>query len=115
MRTHTAADRRSYHRFEEHGLMARIGDKLHEVHDIAVGGMRVMRLETPVGGEMGVTLYPREGRQLALSQGMAVRCEVVGHLEDWTRLRFVSVSYTLAKFLIHHLARCHGVEPYIFK
>lgn len=115
MRAQQAADRRHYHRFDEHGLMARIGDKLHEVHDISVGGVRVARLDAAVGAEIALTLFPREGRQLELSRSMAVRCQIAGHTGEWTRLRFASVSYSLAKFLIHHLARCHGVEPYIFK
>ena len=46
---------------------------------------------------------------------MAVRGEVVGHVGEWTRIRFAAMSYSLAKFLIQHLAQRHGVEPYIFK
>lgn len=115
LRAHEGADRRQYHRFEDHGIMARIGDKLLEVHDVSVGGMRVGRIDAVIGAELSLTLFPREGRQLELSRAMTVRGEVVGHTGQWTRLRFVTVSYTLAKFLIQHLARRQGVEPYIFK
>lgn len=115
MRSHEVADRRQYHRFEEHGLMVRIGDKLLDVHDVSVGGIRVERMDVAVGAELGLTLFPREGRQLELARAMAVRAEVVGHAGQWTRLRFASMSFTLAKFLIQHLARRQGVEPYIFK
>lgn len=115
MRSHEAADRRNYHRFDDHGLMARIGDKLLEVHDVSVGGIRVERLEAATGQQVGLTLFPRDGRQLELSNAMAVRAEVVGHVGQWTRLRFATMSFTLAKFLVQHLARRNGVQPYIFK
>lgn len=115
MRTQEAEDRRHYQRFEQHGLMVRVGDKLLEVHDVSVGGIRVSRLDLPQGSEAAMTLFPRDGRQLELGRAMAVRGEVVGHVGQWTRLRFVSLSYTLAKFLIQHLAQRQGVEPYIFK
>ena len=115
MRAQQAEDRRHYQRFEQHGLMVRVGDKLLEVHDISVGGIRVSRLDLPLEAEAAMTLFPRDGRQLELSRAMAVRGKVVGHVGQWTRLRFVSLSYTLAKFLIQHLAQRQGVEPYIFK
>ncbi|HLO78090.1 MAG TPA: hypothetical protein VK196_16670 [Magnetospirillum sp.] len=115
MRPHDVDDRRHYQRFEQHGLMVRIGDKLHDVHDVSVGGIRVATLDAAIGTVLSMTLFPRDGRQLGLSQSMAVRGEVVGHVGAWTRIRFASMSYTLAKFLIQHLARRNGVQPYIFK
>ncbi len=115
MRPREADDRRQYQRFEQHGLMVRIGDKLLDVHDVSVGGIRVQRLDLAVGGTCQMTLLPRDGRQLDLSQSMAARGLVVGHVAGWTRLKFSSMSFTLAKFLVQHLARRHGVEPYIFR
>lgn len=115
LRSRQADDRRHYHRFEQHGLMARIGSVLHEVRDVSVGGIRVDALDAPVGAELAIVLFPRDGRQLGLAQSMTVRGEIVGHLRGATRIRFLSMSYALAKFLIQHLARRNGVEPYIFK
>lgn len=115
MRSRETDDRRHYHRFEQHGLMARIGTVLHEVHDVSVGGIRVDALNLSVGTELSITLFPRDGRQLEVAQSMTVRGLVVGHVKGATRIRFPAMSYTLAKFLIQHLARCQGVEPYIFK
>lgn len=115
MRSHQADDRRHYHRFEHHGLMARVGNQLHEVHDVSLGGMRLNAVDVAVGSELTLTLFPREGRQLGLSESLTVRGQVVGHVKDGTRIRFPTMSYTLAKFLIQHLARRHGVEPYIFR
>lgn len=115
MRSRLADDRRQYHRFDQHGLMARVGAKLYEVRDVSVGGIRMDALDVAVGTVLSITLMPREGRQLGLSQSMAVKGEVVGHVRGTTRIRFPAMSYTLAKFLIHHLARRNGVEPYIFK
>lgn len=115
MRVQQAEDRRRYQRFEQHGLMARVGDKLLEVYDISVGGIRLSRLDQQSGTEVAMTLFPREGRQLELSRSIAVRGEIVGHTGEWTRIRFCAPTYSLAKFLIQHLAQCYGVEPYIFK
>lgn len=115
MRSHQAEDRRNYHRFEHHGLMARVGNQLYEVRDVSLGGIRLDPLDVPVGAELVITLFPREGRQLGLSSAMNVRGLVVGHVKSGTRVRFPTMSYTLAKFLIQHLARRNGVEPYIFK
>lgn len=115
MRSPMLGDRRRYQRFEQHGLMARIGDTLLEMRDISVGGMCVARLEQPVGAEIAMTLFPRDGQHLDLGRSLVVRGEVLGHVDHWTRLRFVGMTYSLAKFLVQHLARCHGVEPYIFK
>ncbi|MGE5514973.1 MAG: PilZ domain-containing protein [Bacteroidota bacterium] len=115
LRSRQTDDRRQYHRFERHGLMARIGSVLHEVRDVSVGGIRIDALDAPVGTELAIVLFPRDGRQLGVSQSMTVRGEVVGHLKGATRIRFAAMSYALAKFLIQHLARRNGVEPYIFK
>ena len=115
MRAHHTDDRRQYHRFDHHGLMARVGNQLHEVRDVSLGGLRLDLLDVPVGTELTITLFPREGRQLGLSDAMNVRGHVVGHVKNGTRIRFPSMTYTLAKFLIQHLARRNGLEPYIFK
>lgn len=115
MRSHQADDRRQYHRFEHHGLIARIGSQLHEVRDVSLGGIRLDPVAVAVGADLTVTLFPREGRQLGLAQSLAVRCQVIGHVDDATRIRFAFMSYTLAKFLIQHLARRNGVQPYIFR
>lgn len=115
MRSRQAEDRRHYHRFDRHGLIARIGTVLHEVHDVSVGGIRVDALDLPVGTELSITLFPRDGRQLEVAQSMTVHGQIVGQVKDATRIRFPTMSYTLAKFLIQHLARCQGVEPYIFR
>lgn len=115
MRSRQADDRRHYHRFDKHGLMARIGTVLYEVHDVSVGGLRVDALTLPVGTELSITLFPRDGRHLELAQTISARGVVAGHVKGATRIRFPTMSYTLAKFLIQHLARSQGVEPYIFK
>lgn len=115
MRARETDDRRHYQRFEQHGLMARVGDKLLEVHDVSVGGIRLARLDLPVDADVAMTLFPRDGRQLELSRATMARGEVVGHVGQWTRIRFAAMSYSLAKFLIQHLAQRQGVEPYIFK
>lgn len=115
MRPHEADDRRHYHRFEQHGLMVRVASKLYEIHDVSVGGIRIDSLDAQVGAELALTLFPREGRQLNVGHSMSVRGQVVGHAGSSTRIRFASMSYTLAKFLIQHLARRNGVQPYIFK
>ncbi len=115
MRAREAGDRRHYQRFERHGLMVRVADKLLEVHDISVGGICVARFDQAVGAEVAMTLFPRDGRQLELSKSMPARAEVVGHTGQWTRLRFSGMSYSLAKFLVQHLAQRHGVQPFIFK
>ena len=115
MRSREAEDRRRFHRFEEHGLMARIGDRLLEVHDVSLGGIRVKRLDLEVGSTCDITLLPREEGEQGTAESLAVRGVVAGHVDGWTRIQFPSMSYTLAKFLIQHLARSQGVEPYIFK
>lgn len=115
MRPHQPEDRRHYQRFEQHGLMVRVGQKLHEVHDVSVGGIRIDLVDAPVGADLVLTLFPRDGRQLDVSQSMAARGQVVGHTGTCTRIQFVTMSFTLAKFLIQHLARRNGVQPYIFK
>ncbi|MGE5478152.1 MAG: hypothetical protein ACM3Q1_15970 [Bacteroidales bacterium] len=115
MRSRQMDDRRHYHRFEQHGLMARVGNNLHEVRDVSVGGIRIDAVEAAIGAELAITLFPRDGRQLDVDQSMTVRGEIAGHVQGTTRIRFLSMSYTLAKFLVQHLARRHGVEPYIFK
>lgn len=115
LRSRQVDDRRHYHRFEQHGLMARIGTVLHEVHDVSVGGIRIDGLDAPVGTELAITLFPRDGRQLDVSQAKAVRGQVAGHVKGGTRIRFPTMSFALAKFLIQHLARSNGVQPYIFK
>jgi hypothetical protein len=115
MRSRQMDDRRQYHRFEQHGLMARVGNNLHEVRDVSVGGIRIDAVEAEIGAQLAITLFSRDGRQLDVDQSMTVRGEVAGHVRGTTRIRFLSMSYTLAKFLVQHLARRHGVEPYIFK
>lgn len=115
MRARTNDDRRQYHRFEQHGLVVRIGTTLHQVHDVSVGGIRVEALSLPAGTEVVMTLIPREGAELELAEAMTVRGHVVGHVKNSARICFDGISYNLAKVLIRHLARRHGVEPYILK
>lgn len=115
MRARASGDRRQYHRFEQHGLMVRVGVNLHVVHDVSVGGLRIEGLTLPVGTEVTMALMPREGKKLGLAESMTVRGHVVGHVKNSARIRFDGMSYTLAKFLIQHLALRNGVEPYIFK
>lgn len=115
LRPHEADDRRQYHRFDDHGLIARIGDKLVEVHDISVGGIRVARFDAAEGSAVTLTLLPRVGRRVDLGQSHRAEGEVVGHVGGWTRIRFPRLSYSLAKFIIHHLGRRNGVQPYIFR
>ena len=64
MRAQEEGDRRNYQRFDQHGLTARVGDKLLEVHDVSVGGIRLARLDLAVGDAVALTLFPRDGRQL---------------------------------------------------
>lgn len=115
MRARASDDRRQYHRFEQHGLIVRVGTTLYEVRDVSVGGVRVEGLTLPVGTDVAMTLMPREGGTLAPADGMTARGRVVGLVKNSARIRFDGMSYTLAKFLIQHLARRFGVEPYIFK
>lgn len=115
MRSRQTDDRRHYHRFETHGLVARIGGSQYDVHDVSVGGIRIQGLDAPQGARLTVLLLPSDGKQLDEAKAMAVEGLVVGHVKGSCRVRFPTMSYTLAKFLIHHLARQHGVEPYIFK
>jgi hypothetical protein len=115
LRAQDADDRRHYQRFEQHGLMARVQDKLLEIHDVSIGGIRVQRVDMAVGAPLSLSLFPRDGRRLDLAQSMTIRGEVVGHTGEWTRIRFHAMTFTLAKFLIQHLARRSGIEPFIFR
>jgi hypothetical protein len=115
LRAQSVDDRRHYHRFEQHGLMARVRDKLLEIHDVSLGGIRVERIEAAVGSDLPLVLFPRDGRRLDLGQSMTIRGEIVGHTGEWTRIRFHAMTYSLAKFLVQHLARRSGIEPFIFK
>lgn len=115
MRARTGGDRRQYHRFEQHGLVVRIGATLHQVRDVSVGGIRVEGLILPVGTDVTMTLVLHEQGKLESTNGMTARGQVVGQIKNSARIRFDGMSYSLAKFLIQHLARRFGVEPYIFK
>lgn len=115
MRAHQTDDRRRYHRFDRHGLVARIGNVIHEVEDVSVGGIRLKALDRPLGERIAMTLIARDGNQLDISHSMPAQGEIVGRTGTAARIRFTFMSYKLAKFLIQHLARRHGVQPYIFK
>lgn len=115
LRPHEADDRRHYQRFQQHGLMVRIGDKLHEIHDVSVGGICIGAVDAAEGSALAMTLFPRDGRQLELARSIMAQGQVVGHTGPWTRIRFTRMSFTLAKFLIQHLALRNGVQPFIFK
>lgn len=115
MRAHHADDRRRYHRFDRHGLVARIGSIIHEVEDVSVGGLRLKAADLPVGQHVAMTLIARDGTRLDISHSMPARGEVVSRNGAAAGIRFTAMTYTLAKFLIQHLARRHGVQPYIFR
>lgn len=97
------------------GLMVRLGDTLHEVQELSVGGLWVDRVDAPLGAKVPMTLFPREGHHLELSQTMTTRGEVAGHDGDATCIRFVGLTFPLARFVIQQLARQSGVQPYIFR
>lgn len=115
VRSQEPGDRRLYTRFPESGMVVRVGQQLLDVHDLSIGGLRMPRCDVSPQGRIKLQLIPREGRKLLMQQTFAVEGEVVNECESWTRMRFVGMNYSLAKFLIQYMARRHGVQPYIFK
>jgi hypothetical protein len=115
LRTKNGEDRRRYTRFDQIGLMARIGNKLVKVHDLSVGGLQVEPIDVAAGSTIALTMLPSHGGRVDLNRSQPARGEVVGHGGGHTHIRFTHVSYTLAKFIVQHLARRTGVEPYIFR
>lgn len=115
IRSHEPGDRRLYHRFAEFGIVVRLGTQLLDVHDLSIGGLRVPHCGLAPGTQVKLQLIPREGRKLLLPQTIAAKGEVISQCDSWTRMHFVGMTFTLAKFLIQYMARCHGVQPFIFK
>lgn len=115
LRPQGSDDRRHYHRFPQHGMMVRVGERLLHVHDLSIGGIRVERFDVAPGTALSLQLMPRNGRQLELARAHPVEGVVLAHAGEWTRIRFNRLSYTLAKLIIDQLARSAGVEPYIFR
>ncbi len=108
-------DRRRFNRFDQIGVVVRIGDKLVKVQDLSVGGVQIERIEIAKGSTVALTMLPSHAGRVDLNRSQPARGEVVGHEGGYTHIRFTSVSYTLAKFIIQHLAQRSGVEPYIFR
>lgn len=115
LRASSAEDRRRFHRFAAEGLMVRLGDRILDIQDVSLGGLRVERQDVPKGKMVELQLIPRSGRALALNDSVRARAEVVGHCDRWTHLRFQQVTYTLAKTIIRQFARTTGVQPFVFK
>lgn len=110
-----AEDRRLYHRFSPHGLMVRLGRNLVDIHDLSIGGMSVARNGLAMGSAVSLQLIPRKGRSLLLPQAIVANGEVIGECASWTRLRFTSMNFNLAKFLVRHLALQNGLAPHMVK
>jgi hypothetical protein len=115
IRSQEPGDRRLYNRFPEAGMVVRIGPQLLDVHDLSIGGLRVPQCGSTPGSRIKLQLIPRDGRKLMMHRTFAVEGEVISQCDTWTRLRFVGMTYSLAKFLIQYMAQRHGVQPYIFK
>jgi hypothetical protein len=114
-RSSEADDRRLFRRFTATGLMVRVGDQFVEIADISVGGMRVARQDLAKGAELRVQLLPRDGTKLALNHAIPADVVVVGSCADWTHFRFTTVTYSLAKLIVRHIAMTTGTEPYHFR
>lgn len=115
IRSHEPGDRRLYNRFPESGMVVRIGSQLLDVHDLSIGGLRVPHCGAKPGSQINLQLIPRDGRKLLMQKTFNVQGEVIGQCDSWTRMRFIGMTYSLAKFLIQYMAQRHGVQPYIFK
>lgn len=110
-----ANDRRRYQRFVGSGMMARIGQAMHEVTDLSLGGLRLPFVDHKVGEVVKVQLIPRDGTKLLLNDALYAEARVAENGPAWTGLEFTTVSYTLAKLIIRHMARVTGVEPFHFR
>lgn len=108
-------DRRQFRRFTEHGISVRVGGHMLDASDVSLSGMRLPRVAAPAGSLLALQLIAREGRRLHLNHAIATQAEVVGTCDQWTHMRFTSMNFRLAKFLIQHLCRQDGVQPYIFR
>lgn len=115
VRSQEPGDRRLYTRFPESGMVVRVGAQLLDVHDLSIGGLRMPRCDVAPHSRIKLQLIPRDGRKLLMQQTFTVDGEVISVCDSWTRIRFIGMNYSLAKFLIQYMARRHGVQPYIFK
>lgn len=115
VRSQEPGDRRLYNRFPESGMVVRVGQQLLDVHDLSIGGLCVPQCGSKPGSRIKLQLIPREGRKLLMQKVFAVEVEVVSECDSWTRLHFVGMTYSLAKFLIQYMAKRHNLQPYIFK
>ncbi|MBC7905266.1 MAG: hypothetical protein H7Y60_00775 [Rhodospirillaceae bacterium] len=115
IRSQELGDRRLYNRFPECGIVVRLGQQLLDVYDLSIGGLRVPLCGQKPGTSVKLQLIPREGRKLSMHQTVSAQAEIISECESWSRLHFVGMTYSLAKFLIQYMARRHGVQPFIFK
>jgi len=96
-------------------MVVRLGNKLLIAHDVSLGGICLERIAAPQGSHITLTLMPHFAGRMDLKRSYTVCGHVVEHVGNQTHIHFERLSYTLAKFIIHHLAQRNGVEPYIFR
>jgi len=108
-------ERREKPRSPGNGLMARIGDKLVEVIDLSVTGVKVVRGVHLGEGAVSFTLFRRIGASLELNQGVKVTGRVVRIDETSVAIDFLANSYALAKLVVWHASGQLGAAPHMVK
>ena len=109
------SERRVHPRQPGNGLMARVGDKLVEVLDMSVTGIKLARSFSPVDGPMAFTLIRRHGATLEINKGVSVTGQVVRLEQGTVAIDFLANSYALAKLAVWHAAGKLGVAPHMVK
>ncbi|MCR6632997.1 MAG: hypothetical protein NVV74_24750 [Magnetospirillum sp.] len=111
LRPQQADDQRHYQRFSGEGLGVRLDGRHYAVRDVSIGGICIEGTDAAPGTEVALDLFLLDDA----ARSHPVRGMVAGHSGEGTHIRFASMTYSLAKFLVHHAARCVGVEPYALK
>ncbi len=109
-------ERRQLHRYPGTGLVARFGDRVVEVLDISLGGLRLAPGYDVGAGEVRFRIARRgSGRPEPDSLGASATAVKAAATGNGQHLRFVGMNYPLARLVIGHIAAVSGVSPYIFR
>jgi hypothetical protein len=112
---HAELERRLHPRYSGERLIARLDDKLVDVADISLTGLKA-KANIIVGADLvDMTIYPRDGGRLDLNAGVRTRCVPMWAGGGFTGLRFHRSTMALSRLIIRLMSDQLGVEPYYVK
>lgn len=108
-------ERRHFVRFQGKGFIVQLGDKLYNVTNLSIGGIKLEGATLPLNSTHSVKLIPRNDKNLELNNSRMIDIKVVRLDKDGVGCSFTKPSFDLMKIIISHASEQTGHKPYIFK